>query len=227
MNQEIPTHYEAANGTLMCGRQRTDETVVVWSWSSTTCEDCLRERRRTGRRWGTVAVIGAVAVFALLIGAVATLLRSDGTDEPMLSQAEIDQTIVASSIQATLRSVNATRTYPTEQARAATRAVENTRAAHAAVERRTRTARESALATKTAPAPRSVNVLGHAISCREIAYEYVAMAEYFDKITSLSHVSNIITIRIGDPSLLVTAHNAENALAQCRCFSPRDCKPLN
>ena len=107
----------------------------------------------------------------------------------------------------------------------ATQAVENTRNAHAAREQRTRAARESALATKNAPAPQSVQVHGINFICREIAYEYVYTAE-LGKVVALQHVATTMQIRSNNPTLYISAHDAENALVDCKCFSPRNCKPL-
>ena len=132
-------------------------------------------------------------------------------------------------MQATLQSVQNTREYPTRQAVAATQTVvaatsiPQTREARSL--QQTKTALRSALATKTAPAPYSVRVQGREVICREIAYEYVYMAE-LGKVTALQHVSNTIFIRINDPNLYISAHDAENALAECQCFPPRNCKPL-
>ena len=197
----------------------------MWSWASTTCEDCLYERRLSRRRWTIAGVIGVAVIAALGAYFVAIILGSTGADEPMLSQSEVDQTIVARGIQATLRSVEETMTYPTRQVEAATRAVEQTKKAHAAVAERTRIAGQSARATRDAPAPRSVYVRGMNVICREIAYEYVYMAPA-GKLEALNYVASNIFIRGNDHTVLVSAHNAENALAQCQCFSPTNCKPL-
>ena len=80
-------------------------------------------------------------------------------------------------------------------------------------------------ATKTPPAPYSVMVRGGEVICREIAYEYVNMAS-LGKITALQHMANTIYLRLNTPSLYVSAHDAENALAECRCVSTRNCEPL-
>ena len=101
---------------------------------------------------------------------------------------------------------------------------------------RTASARWSS-ATKTAPAPRtvvptktkqapySVMVRGGEVVCRGIAYEYVNMAE-LGKTTALQHVANTIYIRLNAPLVYVSARDAENALAECRCFSTQNCEPL-
>ena len=115
MNRGIPAHYEMADGTLACGNQRTDVTVTVRAWASTTCNDCLNERHSSRRRWFIAAVIGVAAIAALGICSTAIILSNSGADDPMLSQSEIDQTIVADGVQATLRSVHETKNYPTKR----------------------------------------------------------------------------------------------------------------
>ena len=79
--------------------------------------------------------------------------------------------------------------------------------------------------TKTKQAPYSVMVRGGEVVCRKIAYEYVNMAER-GKTTALQHVANTIYIRLNAPLVYVSARDAENALAECRCFSTQNCEPL-
>ena len=83
----------------------------------------------------------------------------------------------------------------------------------------------TAVPTKIPQTPYSVMVRGGEVICREIAYEYVNMAS-LGKITALQHVANTIYVRLNTPSLYVSAHDAENALAECRCFSTRNCESL-
>ncbi len=79
--------------------------------------------------------------------------------------------------------------------------------------------------TKPPGAPYSVMVRGYEVVCREISYEYVSMAD-LGKVTALQHVANTITLRLNNPSLYVSAHDAENALFECGCISTRNCKPI-
>ncbi len=79
--------------------------------------------------------------------------------------------------------------------------------------------------TKSPQGPYTVMVRGGEVICREIAYEYVSMAD-LGKVTALQHVANTIILRLNNPSLYVSAHDAENALVECRCVSTRNCEPL-
>lgn len=95
-----------------------------------------------------IIVIGLVT--AMLTGLVAACAMADlepKHSQPQLTQAEINQTTVAKGIQATIDAIEATRDHPTLEARRATQAVQSTRFAHAAVEQRTRQARQNATAT--------------------------------------------------------------------------------
>ncbi len=84
---------------------------------------------------------------------------------------------------------------------------------------------QMAQATRDAPPPYSVKIRGFAVICREIAYEYVQLARGFGKTAGLAHTSTVMNIRSGsDPYF--TSHDAENALARCRCYHPNDCKPI-
>ena len=79
--------------------------------------------------------------------------------------------------------------------------------------------------TEMPPTPYSVMVRGYEVVCREISYEYVSTAD-LGKVTALQHVANTIYLRLNNPSLYVSAHDAENALVECGCVSTRNCKPL-
>ncbi len=212
-----------------CGLVLLPTSNVHWAslWTDVACSGCLAVRAKRGRRitWA-MAVVATLIVGAVAIGAViADYDDEDDEDEANLGLREVHQTIVAEGIQGTISAIELTRTYPTRQIEAATKAVENTRAAHAAIENRTRAARQSATATKNAPAPYSVRVQGMDVICREIAYEYVYMAD-LGKVTALQHVATMIYLRDPSGTRIISAHDAENALAECKCFSPRNCKPL-
>ena len=146
-----------------------------------------------------------------------------------MSQVEIDQTIVAQGIQATLQSMTQTRVYPTRQAMQATQtvvaatAIPQTRRARTVSQ--TRAASQATQTARNAPAPYSIKVRGTEVVCREIAYEYVYMAD-LGKIAALQHVANTMTLRSNNPTAYFSAHDAENALVDCKCFSPWNCKPI-
>ena len=231
MFDERVVHHAHDGIVTYCGWRHSQVEETTNDWDLVTCNECMIEHRLSRRRrwiWA-VGIIVSVTVLGLMIALLSLASLTDGEDALALTDEQVAQTTVASSVQATLQSVQNTREYPTRQAVAATQTVAaatsipQTRQARSV--QQTKVALRSALATKTAPAPYSVRVQGREVVCREIAYEYVYMAE-LGKLAALQHVSNTIFIRLNDPSLYVSAHDAENALVDCQCFSPRNCKPL-
>ena len=223
MESAVIVHFEHPDGRIACTRVRAD-LVKTADWNGVTCEDCLyaRHQRRKGLLIG-----GLVAAATIIVVGVCSLAVALGdTEEAGVNQTEIDQTIVAQGIKATLESMEQTRTYPTRQIEEATRAVTNTQTAHAAVAEATRRALQSARATREAPAPYSVHVKGLSVICREIAYEYLYMAD-LGKVVALQHVATTISLASNNSTLYISAHDAENALAECQCFSTRNCKPID
>ena len=221
-------HYATNAAFTGCAQSSQPGAERVGDWSLVTCSECLAYRAGIRRKQIIVGVAVAAALMLLLITwGVRTIVGDSGA--PETTQAEIDQTIVAQGIQATLQSMSQTREHPTRQAMRATQTVvaattiPQTRRARAASQ--TRTALQATQTARNAPAPYSIKVRGTEVVCREIAYEYVYMVD-LGKIAALQHVANTITLRSNNPTAYFSAHDAENALVDCKCLSPRNCKPI-
>ncbi len=190
-------HYATGQHTTACGRSGQQTARSVINWRLVTCQDCLAYR--TNRR--RIQIIGGTVAFSVLLLMVGIFgyaaIAGDG-DGRKMAQAEIGQTIIAEGIQATLQSMSQTREYPTRQAMRATQTVvaattiPQTR--HALTVSQTRAASQATQTARNAPAPYSIKVRGTEVVCREIAYEYVYMAD-LGKIAALQHVANAITLR--------------------------------
>ena len=124
--QDQTVHYRHPDGRIACASAHTGLTWTL-NRDEATCEDCLNAPRHPRRR-GWVVGGGVIAVVVLAIGA-RSLFLTPGSDEPELTQTEIDQTIVAREISDTLWAMEQTRTWPTRQIEAATKSAAATQAA--------------------------------------------------------------------------------------------------
>ena len=152
-------HYATNAAFTGCAQSSQPGAERVRDWSLVTCSDCLAYRANIRRR--NITLVGVAAAMLVLVFGILGVRAIVGDGErPKMTQAEIDQTIVAQGIQATFQSMSQTREHPTRQAMQATQTIvaattiPQTRHARAASQ--TRAALQATQTARDAPTPYSI-----------------------------------------------------------------------